>query len=211
MRLHYHPMSPNSRRAVMVAYHLGIELEFVNVDLMKGEQQTPRFLRMNPNGRVPVLEDGDFILWESRAIILYLAEKTPGQTLYPSDARGRADVHRWMFWSAAHFMPAIAVLGFERIFKKLIGAGEPDPKEEARGEKLVTTFATVLDAHLQGREWLTGRLSLADFCISAPLIVAEMARLPIQPYANLQAWFGRVKALDAWKRAAEEKGTPLPE
>jgi glutathione S-transferase len=209
MRLHYHPRSPNARRAVMVAHHLKCDVELVNVDLMKGEQKTPAFMKMNPNARVPVLEDGDFILWESRAIIIYLAEKTPGQTVYPSDARARADIHRWMFWSAAHFMPSIAVLGFERVFKKLMGMGDPDPKEEERGERLFHAFAPVLDAQLAGREWLTGSsITLADFCVASPLVAADMARLPVKPYANLQAWFARMKALDAWKKVDALAGPP---
>ncbi len=74
----------------MTALQLETPVELVYVDLQKQEQSQPAFLRMNPNHRVPVLEDGDFYLWESRAIMQYLADKTPGQSLYPSDVRTRA-------------------------------------------------------------------------------------------------------------------------
>src|SRR5580698_2908951 len=99
MKLFHHPMSANARRAVMTALHLRAPVDLVFVDLAKGAQREPQFLRRNPNGKVPVLEDDGFLLWESHAIMQYLAEKTPGQTLYPEGHRDRADVNRWLFWS----------------------------------------------------------------------------------------------------------------
>ena len=80
MRLYQHPMSANSRAATLAALQLKAPVELVFVDLAKGEQRLPAYLKLNPNHRVPVLEDGDFHLWESRAIMQYLADKTPGQT-----------------------------------------------------------------------------------------------------------------------------------
>src|SRR5579862_1624600 len=105
MRLYHHPLSSNARRAVMAALHLGTEVELVHVDLGKGEQRKPDYLKRNPNGKVPVLDDDGFLLWESCAIMQYLADRTPGQTLYPTELRARADVNRWLFWSAHHFSP----------------------------------------------------------------------------------------------------------
>src|SRR5262245_9087638 len=100
MRLYYHPLSANSRRAMMPALRLRAPVEFVPVDLVNGEQRGAPFLRMNPAGRVPLLEDDGFMLPESHAIMVYLADKTPGQTVYPQDVRARADVNRWLFWCA---------------------------------------------------------------------------------------------------------------
>lgn len=208
MRLYHHPMSANARRAVMTAFHLGTyasapKVELVHVELAKGEQRAPSYLKMNPNGRVPVLEDDGFFLTESHAIMQYLAEQTPGQTLYPSERRARADVNRWLFWNAHHFQPAVSVLNWERLVKGMIGRGEPDPAEEKRGEALVTETARVLDQHLEGREWVSGSsLTLADLAIATPLMTARPARLPVGELANLQAWLARVQELDAWKRTS---------
>src|ERR1700751_6128624 len=102
-------MSATARAATMAALQLKAPGELGLVNLQKGDQHLQEFLNMNPNHRVPVLEDGDFHLWESRAIMQYLADKTPGQTLYPTDPKGRADVNRWRFWSASHFAPAIGI------------------------------------------------------------------------------------------------------
>jgi glutathione S-transferase len=206
MRLYQHPFSFNSRRAVMTALHLDSPVELVFVDLGKGEQRQPQFLELNPNHRVPVLEDDGFVLWESHAIMQYLADKTPRQTLYPSEIRARADVNRWLFWSGQHFSPAIGILNWEHVIKGLLGAGAPDPAEVRRGEQLVREIGGVLDAHLAGREWICGdAVSLADIAIAAPLAATQPAKLPVTDLANVQRWFARMQTLDAWQRTAPEK------
>ena len=203
MRLYHHPLSLNARRAVMTALQLDAPVELVFVDLQAQQQMQPQFLRMNPNHRVPVLEDGDFHLWESRAIMQYLADKTPRQTIYPTETRARADVNRWLFWCSQHFTPAIGILNWENSIKPMIGRGGPDPVEVKRGETLLAEFATVLDAHLAAREWISGSsLTLADLSIAAALGCAVPAKAAVIQYACLQRWFGRVQTLDTWKRTA---------
>jgi glutathione S-transferase len=203
MRLFHHPFSSNARRARMAAIALGVELDLVVVDLPKRAQKQPEYLRMNPNGRVPVLDDDGFILTESHAIMQYLADKTPGQRLYPEEIRARADVNRWLFWSAHHFQPAISVLNWENAVKPLIGLGAPDPQELARGERLVAECASVLDGHLAGKTWVAqDKLTLADLALASPLMVIEKAKLDVAKYENMMAWFGRMKELEAWKKTS---------
>jgi len=203
MRLYHHPMSANSRRAVMTALHLEVKVEKVLVDLAKREQRTPEFLRLNPNGHVPVLDDGGFVLWESNAIMQYLADKTPGQTVYPQELQARADVNRWLFWSAHHWAPSISILGWENFVKQLIGQGPPDPVMVKRGDGLVTELAGILDAHLADKSWVAqGKLTLADLAVAAPLMAIVPAKLPVAGYPHLLAWFERVQALDAWKKTS---------
>ncbi|NRD52238.1 glutathione S-transferase family protein [Corallococcus exiguus] len=207
MKLYFHPLSGNSRRVLLVAAHLDIPLERIVVDLTTGKQREASYLGINPNGRVPVLDDGGFVLWESRAIMVYLAEKSPGQTLLPTDAQGRADVNRWLFWCSAHMAPANTVLVLENFVKQRTGRGPPDPAEVARGEALFAQTAPVLDSHLAGRTWVTQeRLTLADLSLAASFALAGPARLPLEGYANLRAWLGRVQQLDAWQRTAP----PMP-
>jgi glutathione S-transferase len=153
MRLYYHPLSSNSHRVVMTAICLNVRLELVVVDLLNGEHRAPEYLQLNPNGKVPFLDDEGFHLWESHAIIQYLADKSPGQALYPEDIRARADVNRWLFWSAYHFTPAVGFISRERVSKRMVGgSGGPDPIEIERGEALLTAAARVLDAHLAGKQ-----------------------------------------------------------
>ncbi|HZT02848.1 MAG TPA: glutathione S-transferase family protein [Steroidobacteraceae bacterium] len=209
MRLHHHPFSFNSRRAVMAALHLRAPVELVFVDLQKAEQRQPQFLKLNPNHRVPVLEDDGFVLWESHAIMQYLADKTPRQTLYPAETRARADINRWLFWSAQHFSPAIGILNWEHVIKSVLALGAADPAEVRRGEGLVREFAGILDAHLASCGWICGEaLSLADFAIAAPLSTAVPAKLPISDLTHLQRWFAQVQALEAWKKTETSGRSP---
>jgi glutathione S-transferase len=204
MRLYQHPMSANSRAAVMTALHLNVPVELVYVDLQRQEQLKPEFLRLNPNHRVPVLEDGDFRLWESRAIMQYLADLTPGQTLYPVGARERADVNRWLFWSGQHFAPAIGIYFRENVVKGMIGLGGPDPVELRKGEVLFNDFAAVLDAHLADRRWISGSgLTLADLSIAAAYACAAPGKAPVAWYANIQKWFVRMQTLEVWHRTEQ--------
>ena len=204
MRLYQHPMSANARAAIMTVYQLDAPVDFVFVDLQKQEQTLPAFLKKNPNHRVPVLEDGDFYLWESRAIMQYLADLTPGQTIYPTELRARADVNRWLFWSGQHFAPAISIFFWENLIKGMIGRGAPDPVELKRGEALFSEFAAVLDAHLADRQWISGpSLTLADLSIAAVYGCAVPGKAPTARYANLQNWFTRMQTLETWRRSEQ--------
>lgn len=199
MRLHYFPWSVNSRRAVVTAKHLATDVELAVVDLAKGAQRNDAFLKMNPNGKVPVLEDDDFVLWESHAIQQYLADKTPGQTIYPTELRARADVNRWLFWSAHHFTPAVSILSFEHRVKAFRGLGPADPAMVKRGEDQVIDLARMLDRHLDGKTWIAqDRVTLADLAIAPALAIREEAKLPVGDFPRLLRWFERVESLPAW-------------
>lgn len=199
MRLYHNPLSSNARRVLLAADHMKTPLDLVTVDLMS-DADRKRLVELNPNSKVPVLEDGDFLLWESCAIMQYLADKTPGQTLYPQDVQVRADINRWMFWGCQHFAPAIGVLTWERLWKGMTGNGAADPVQVARGERELAIFGSVLDKHLAGREWLAGSApTLADYAVAAPLMYMEKADIPVQQYQNMMRWLRQVQELPAWK------------
>jgi glutathione S-transferase len=199
MKLYGFPPSPNTRKVQAVAAHLRIPLEFQLVDISKGQSRTPEFLSVNPNGRTPVLIDGDFTLWESNAIMQYIAAKRPN-TLWPDGARVRADIARWQFWQAAHWHEGCAGFLFENLVKKLLGLGEPDMAVLKKAEEAFHRDAAILDAHLARHQFLaTGTLTLADFAVAAYLHYAVAAKLPWARYNNIQAWYARIEALPAWR------------
>ena len=105
MRLHVFPHSNNAIEVLATAYHCELPVELVFVDLLKGAQKTAAYTALNPNQRMPVLEDDDFVLWESNAIAQYLAAQCPASGLWPWEPRRQADVARWQFWQAAHWGP----------------------------------------------------------------------------------------------------------
>src|SRR5262245_33198234 len=108
IELHGFVMSPNTRRARLMLEELEVPYRFVNVDLMTGEQKGEAYRTLNPTARVPTLVDGDFKLWESNAILVYLAEKHPERKLIGDSPRERGEVARWMYMNAAHLSPSVA-------------------------------------------------------------------------------------------------------
>ena len=199
MKLYHHPLSSSSRRVALTVATLGISLEQQLIDLGKAEDRA-RLGSLNPNTKIPVLVDGELVLWESHAIMQYLCGKVPGQTLYPGELRARAEVDRWLFWTACHLGPAVGPINFEKLWKKFVTGGEPDPAMVARYERFFHQAATVLDAQLATRTWLAGETpTLADFSIASTLMYASRTELPLEPYAHVRAYLARVHELEAWR------------
>ncbi len=201
LKLHVFPPSPRGFKVLVVAHQLGLDYEFVFCDLTKGDQKSAAYTALNPNQRMPTLEDGDFKLWESNAISQYLATKKWESGLLPRDERARADVSRWQFWESTTWDPACAILIFERAVKRLFGGGAPDPVEVEKGLQRFNRAASVLDAHLRGRQYVCGDgLTIADFAIGAALTMAEPAQLPLESYGEIRRWAGKLAELPAWQR-----------
>ncbi len=201
MKLYYNPLSPNVRRVRLTAAILGIELDEKLVDLGKGEHKTPEYLALNPNGAVPTLVDGEFVLTESRAIMQYLASKQPQAGLLPLDEASRSDVSRWQFWDAAHFSPQLATLAFEQIIKGLKGMGAPDAGKVQEALSNFRRFAGVLNQRLEGKSYVVGNaLTVADLTLACSLMYASQTDAPLSEFPNVQAWFSRITALEGWKK-----------
>jgi glutathione S-transferase len=203
MMLYGFPPSPNTWKVRAVAAHLGIPVELEFVDLSQGRQRAPEYLALNPTGRTPVLVDGDFVLWESNAIMQYLADQKPNR-LWPNDARSRADIMRWQSWQLAHWSKeGCEPLIFQRLVKKLLNLGPPDEAAVAGGIEAFNREARVLEGHLVKRSYLVGsEVTLADFSVAAPLFYAKEADLPLASYPQVRDWFARVAALPAWRDSA---------
>ncbi|HEX4407681.1 MAG TPA: glutathione S-transferase family protein [Xanthobacteraceae bacterium] len=205
MKLYGFTASPNTWKVRALAAYLKIPLAFEFLDLTKGGQRTSDYLALSPTGRTPTLVDGDFTLWESDAILQYLAGKT-ASTLWPKDPRGQADVTRWLCWQLAHWgAQACQPLTFERLVKKLVNLGPPDEAAVAKATESFNKEATMLDTHLGKHKYLVGdTLTVADFSVAAALIYSKQAEMPLGPYTNVRAWFERVMALPCWGETAPQ-------
>jgi glutathione S-transferase len=200
MKLYFHPLSSNARRARLVAHHLGLAVEEELVDLTKGAQRQPAYLALNPNGKVPTLVDGDLKLWESYAIMIYLCEKNGRRELYPDELAARTEIHRWLFWGANEWSPVISRLTFENMLKPMLGLGQPDPVRVKEAEAGFNALATVLDTQLAQHPYVVGnQLTLADFALAASLAAAKPGKVPVDAHPNVIAWFGRIEKLPAWQ------------
>jgi glutathione S-transferase len=202
MRLYVHRLSPNALKAMITAEHCGSSVELVDIDLGAGEQHSADYRAINPNGRVPCLVDGSFVLWESNAIMQYLAGKGGERSIWPDDFRIRADIARWQFWDVAHLGPATKPFQWEYLVKAMLGLGDPDEAVLAAAEAPLRACADILEATLQKQPYLTGeQLRLPDISLAATLIYAEAASMPLADYPVLQSWRQKVAALPAWALA----------
>ena len=205
MKLYGFAPSPNTWQVRALAAHIGVPLDFESLDLTKGESHTPVFLAINPTGRTPALTEADFKLWETLAIMQYIASKEDN-SLWPNDPRARADIMRWQSWSLAHWnRDAWAPVLTERFIKKILNLGLPDEAVVAKGVEAFNKEAAMLDAHLATRKYLVGNtLTVADFAVAAPLFYATEAAFPLGPYPHLRGWFERVAALPCWRETAPQ-------
>ena len=192
--------SVNVKKALWTAEELGLQYERVDAGMQFGVVNSPDYRKLNPNGLVPTLEEEGFVLWESHAIVRYLAAKHGAGSLWPADARERADAERWMEWSYT-FQAA-----FRAVFWGLVRtpAEKRDMKaiEEARVK--CAELLAVPDAALARRSYLGGAaLTIGDIPLGCH--VHLWMRLPIErpAHAHLQAWFERLCARPAFRKIVD--------
>lgn len=127
MTLHLLPISTRALAIVAPRNHLALDCEINVVDLGRGDQLTPEYRALNPNRKVPTLQDGEFVLWESKAILFYMAAQSPESGLRPADLQDQADVLRWPTWQSTHLdAESYGMVSFERGSKAVLGFGAPD-------------------------------------------------------------------------------------
>jgi glutathione S-transferase len=194
------PESPHARKVRLLAAELGIPLELVDRDPRIGETRVPDYLALNPNGRVPTLVEDGFALWESPAILKYLAAKHPERGLNGANPRDQAHVDQWLFWWVGGAEAAMERLFWERIIKpKVLKTGGNDPNIMADAYARLARFLPVLDRQLEGREYVIGPLSIADFVIGARLDRGpDYLDIDLSPYKNINAWLERLRAKPYW-------------
>ena len=200
LKLYAFPPSPRAFKVLFTAHHLQIPYEFHLVDLAKGDQKAPAFLALNPNGRMPVMDDEGFVLWESNAIVEYLAAKAG---VLPTNAEGRLALTKWLYWEANHWDPTCAIFVFERLVKPFFGLGETSEAEIARATTTFDRLAAVLNGELEKHRYVTGdTLTIADLTIASSLCVTERVNYPLENYRAIQRWHADLKALPAWTKTA---------
>jgi len=200
IKLYDSKVSPYARKVRLLAAELDIPIEKIAVDFQKGEPQKPEYLAMNPNGKVPVIDDDGFVLWESIAILKYLASKK--QKLLPKNARAMAEADQWMFWWANHPEPAIELLLYELVLKPYFGKPGQDASIMQEARDLLNRYLPVLDKHLASMEYVMGELSVADFAIAPPLELSHRRlNVDLAKYPGITAWLARLQTKPYWKTA----------
>ncbi len=188
MKLHYHPLSGHSHRASLFASLLGVPHELVEVDLKAGAHKAPDFLALNPFGQVPVLQDGDDVVSDSNAILVYLAKKHGRTDWLPEEARAAAAVQRWLSVAANEVANGPAAARLVTVFGAKHNAEEVIARAHALLQKL--------DAHLTGREWLVGDApTIADVAIYSYVAHAPEGNVDLSGYPAVKAHLRRIEEL----------------
>ena len=213
MKLYYHPVSTTSRPIALFAADYGIELEYQAVDLFTGEHVQPAFTAINPHQAVPVLEDGDFRLTESSAILKYLAEKS-GAPAYPRDLQQRALVNERMDWFNTSLSRELCY-GF--LYPQLMPTHlRPDANAQRHtldwARRNAVRWLDVLNEHWLGGDnrYVCGeRITIADYLGIAQVTVGEAAHVDYSRWPNVARWIARVKDRPTWARVNEAYYTYL--
>ncbi|UZJ57778.1 glutathione S-transferase family protein [Pseudomonas sp. KU26590] len=211
IKIYGDPGSGSLRRVTVAAAIMGVEIERIDVDLFKGESHTPEFLRLNPHGLTPVLQDGDTVIWEASAINLYLAASASlDLNLLGRKEAERFEVLQWMFWSGEQWRVFSTFLFNEWAGKTLMGKPPTDAVVELAMSN-IGNGAKVLDAHLATRNYIVGdALTLADIDIAAPFSQYQRTGAPFNEFPNLMAWQQRLlDTVPAWAATRAEVETRM--
>lgn len=168
---------------------LGVDFEPVSVNLVTGANRRPEFLKINPTGKLPVLVDGDLVLTESVAIVLYLAEKYPDKGLVPADLKQRAEVNRWLLFAATELeQPLWRIARHTSLYPE----DQRLPGDVRLARQEFKEMAAVLEEHMRGRQFVVGdRVTVADFVLAYTLDWANEVRL-LDDFRQLMAYMERM-------------------
>ena len=187
MKLYSFSPTPNNRKVEAFIKHFDLPVEIHSMGFREQENRTEAYLRMNPMGKAPLLVDGDFYLWESNAILCYLATLHPATGMLPDDPQGRADCDRWLYWQAFH------------LINTIIAARAKSKSSDSKGssaEKDIELNIGVLNGQLEGREFVLGDLSIVDFAIAPYLLGRHGQAIDYDSFPNVRAWLDRCNQLD---------------
>lgn len=188
MKLYHFLRSGNAYRPRLLAGLLGLPLDLHSVDLLSGENRQEWYLKINPRGQVPALDDGGFVIWDSIAILVYLARQYGGERWLPADAKGMAEIMQWLAWTENE-----SQFGLARA-RAILKLGRAGNLEEAQA--LAHRGLEVLEGRLATHEWLAlDRCTIADVACFPYAALAPEGDVSLERYPAVRGWIGRVTAL----------------
>ncbi len=200
----YTSPTPNGWKVAMALEELALVYTVKPIDLAAGEQHAADFLKLNPNGRIPVIVDheaGNLVVFDSNAILFYLAEKTG--KLMPASGAVRHDVMQWLMFQASGIGPMQGqAVTFERYFPEDVPAARKRYHNETR------RLYAVLDSRLADRQWLAGEFSIADISNWSWIRSHRWARVPTEGLQHLERWMEQLRARPACERGLNIPPTP---
>src|SRR5262245_40537768 len=188
-------------RALWVANELGLDYEHLPIEIGDAGARSPEFLKINPNGRLPVIVDGDFVLFESLAITLYLAKKHSNGKFYPGSLEGEAKAWQWSLWAVNEVDRGVNIWSLHAI---RLPPEERDAAKRAEALKVLEQPFRVLDQALAGRDYLIGdNFTVADLNVAA--VISRAVDMDLSALPNLKAWLNRCLDRPAAREALKLK------
>ncbi|GGO72677.1 glutathione S-transferase family protein [Bowmanella pacifica] len=186
-------------RVLALCKHLGVQAEFIHLDPTDGSLKTQDYAKLNPNKKAPTLVDGETVLWEASAIMVYLCQKA-GSDMWPANNPAeQVEVIKWLSWNDCHWMEAVGSCYFEYIVKPTFNLGQPDPQAIEASLPLLHKYAGVLEQHLKGRDYVAcGRLTIADFQLASMARYWQESHMPMRDYPHILSWLNKLMQLPAW-------------
>ncbi|MFA5059306.1 MAG: glutathione S-transferase family protein [Candidatus Omnitrophota bacterium] len=192
-------LSSPSNKVRMAANLLGLKYDYKKVNLREGEHKKAEFLKMHPAGKVPVIDDDGFVLFESGAIVKYLAEKA-GSDIYPKDIKQRAQVDQWIDFINAHIGSAAMKIVYNRIFKPRRNI-PVDEQEIKTGLEDLEKFLPIVNEQLAKNKYVAGnKITLADISLLVILDPSEVASIDISKYSNIMKWRAGLQAQEFYTK-----------
>lgn len=189
--------SINVKKVIWTAQELGLNFQRTDAGGLFGIVKTPEYVRLNPNSTVPVIEDDDFVLWESNVIVRYLCAKHSAGQMYPTDLRARFDAERWMDWQQTTLNPASRP-GFWQLIRT--PAEQRNAAVIAESNAAVESLMATLDRHLAQRTYMAGEhFSMADIPLACEVHRWFGLPQPRQSRPNLERWYAGIRARQASK------------
>lgn len=196
-------LSTPSTKVRFAAHLLGLEYEYKQISIRDGENRTDEFLKKHPAGKIPVIDDEGFVLFESNAIIKYLSDKKES-SLYPKDLKQRAKINQWIDFGSIHVGGAMNRIVFNRVFAPLIRM-EIDERSLSEGLKFINRFLPTVENQLTQSLFLAGdALTLADVNLLSILDPAEVADIALSSYSKINTWRSSLRQKDFYTQCYSE-------
>jgi len=190
LKLYDHPLSGNCYKVRLLLNQLGVKYERILVDIFKAEHKTEEFARLNPNMKIPVIDDDGFIMWESNAILLYLVKKYSPNRFKSADPAIYGHIVQWLIFGKTTVDPNYAIA---RYYKKFLTEGQYDKNDFMKLQTNCHKILDQLNKHFLSNEFIAGEYSVADIACYPYIKLSEEADIKLNNYSSVRKWISNIE------------------
>lgn len=191
IKLYDHKLSGNAYKPRLLLHQLGVEFERIIVELFEGEHKGEEFTKVNPNQKIPVIVDGDFVMWESNAILFYLAKKYSPNSFTSDNPETYGHIAQWVLFGKTSIDPNLAMARYLERF-----VPDHNPEDMKKYQTLGNAALKTLDDHLTGKDFLVDNYSIADIACYPYVMLAPEGGVDLTYYLNIQRWIKNIESTE---------------